>query len=85
VVRQINQFIVRDEFIDCLIGYSWKTNQYGLAVDNVLAFQLVKPDGQVIVVTKFSDSELFFGLKGGFNNFVRAVTYTLGDVKANSS
>ncbi|KAF8182932.1 hypothetical protein BJ912DRAFT_562318 [Pholiota molesta] len=58
-------------------GYSWKTNQYGLAVDNVLAFQLVKPDGQVIVVTKFSDSELFFGLKGGFNNFGIVTKFTL--------
>ncbi|KAF8182931.1 FAD dependent oxidoreductase [Pholiota molesta] len=58
-------------------GYSWKTNQYGLAVDNVLAFQLVKPDGQVVVVTKFSDSELFFGLKGGFNNFGIVTRFTL--------
>lgn len=66
------------EFIDCVIGYSWKTNEHGLAADNVLAFQLVKPNGQVVIVTKASDPELFFGLKGGFNNFVCAVIYTLG-------
>lgn len=51
-------------------GYSWKTNQYGLAVDNVVAFRLVQPNGKVVQVTEVSDPELFFGLKGGQNNFV---------------
>ena len=44
-------------------GYSWKSNQYGLTVDTVTAFELVKPDGNVVTVTKASDPELFFGLK----------------------
>ena len=39
------------------------TNQYGLAIDNVLAFELVKPDGTAVSVTAVSDPELFFGLK----------------------
>ncbi|KAK2460201.1 hypothetical protein APHAL10511_007792 [Amanita phalloides] len=50
-------------------GYSWKTNQYGLAVDTVTSFELVKPNGEITNVTESSDSELFFGLKGGLNNF----------------
>ncbi|KAF8630782.1 hypothetical protein AX15_002730 [Amanita polypyramis BW_CC] len=50
-------------------GYSWKTNQYGLAIDTVTAFELVKPNGEVVNVTEASDKQLFFGLKGGFNNF----------------
>ncbi|KAF8329196.1 FAD-binding domain-containing protein [Amanita rubescens] len=50
-------------------GYSWKTNQYGLAVDSITQYELVKPDGSIVTVTEASDSELFFGLKGGFNNF----------------
>ncbi|KAK2462601.1 hypothetical protein APHAL10511_005334 [Amanita phalloides] len=50
-------------------GYSWKTNQYGLAVDSITSFELVKPNGEVTNVTESTDSELFFGLKGGFNNF----------------
>jgi len=29
----------------------------------VTAFELVKPDGNVVTVTKASDSDLFFGLK----------------------
>jgi len=44
-------------------GYSWKTNQWGLAIDTVTAFELVKPDGAVVTVTEASDSKLFFGLK----------------------
>ncbi|KJA17161.1 hypothetical protein HYPSUDRAFT_219058 [Hypholoma sublateritium FD-334 SS-4] len=58
-------------------GYSYKTNQYGLAVDNVLAFQLVKPNGQVVQVSQASDPELFFGLKGGQNNFGVVTEFTL--------
>ncbi|KAM6496524.1 FAD dependent oxidoreductase [Amanita muscaria] len=50
-------------------GYSWKANQHGLAVDTVVAFELVKPDGSVATVTEESDAELFFGLKGSHNNF----------------
>lgn len=45
------------------IGYSWKSNQYGLTVDSITAYELVKPDGNVVKVTEASDSELFFGLK----------------------
>jgi FAD/FMN-containing dehydrogenase len=29
-------------------GYSWKTNQYGLTIDTVTAFELVLPNGYVI-------------------------------------
>ncbi|KAI5983605.1 FAD-binding domain-containing protein [Pisolithus marmoratus] len=36
-------------------GYSWLTNQYGLALDNVESFELVLPNGTVI--------------DGGYNNF----------------
>ncbi|KIM83658.1 hypothetical protein PILCRDRAFT_7069 [Piloderma croceum F 1598] len=53
-------------------GYSWKTNQYGLTllVDTVQAFELVLPNGTVTTVTATSNTDSFFGLKGGFNNFV---------------
>ena len=44
-------------------GYSWKTNQVGLAIDTIVAYELVTPDGKVVKVTENSDSELFFGLK----------------------
>ncbi|KAI6043573.1 FAD-binding domain-containing protein [Pisolithus marmoratus] len=50
-------------------GYSWLTNQYGLALNNVESFELVLPNGTVIDVTESSHPDLFFGLRGGYNNF----------------
>ncbi|KAF8630864.1 hypothetical protein AX17_005223 [Amanita inopinata Kibby_2008] len=58
-------------------GYSWKTNQFGLALDSVTAYELVKPDGEVIAVTHGSHPDLFFGLKGGFNNFGIVTKFTM--------
>ncbi|KAJ3508178.1 hypothetical protein NLJ89_g5895 [Agrocybe chaxingu] len=58
-------------------GYSWKSNQYGLTIDTVTAFELVKPNGDVLTVTQSSDSALFKGLKGGFNNFGIVTKFTL--------
>ncbi|KAF8332476.1 FAD dependent oxidoreductase [Amanita rubescens] len=58
-------------------GYAWQTNQVGLAIDTIVAYELVKPDGKVIKVTEESDSELFFGLKGGLNNFGVVTCFTL--------
>ncbi|KIL58354.1 hypothetical protein M378DRAFT_86573, partial [Amanita muscaria Koide BX008] len=55
-------------------GYAWKSNQYGLALDTVTAFELVKPDGGVVTVTEESDSELFFGLKVMKLSFAGIVT-----------
>ncbi|KAI0293621.1 hypothetical protein B0F90DRAFT_1761958 [Multifurca ochricompacta] len=57
-------------------GYSWKSNQYGLAVDNVVGYELVLPNGKVKVVTD-KDEDLFFGLKGGFNNFGIVTKFTV--------
>ncbi|KAA1474543.1 FAD-binding domain-containing protein [Dentipellis sp. KUC8613] len=57
-------------------GYSWKTSQYGLTIDTVQAFELVLPNGTVTTVTA-ADEDLFFGLKGGFNNFGIVTQFTL--------
>jgi hypothetical protein len=43
-------------------GYSWKTNEYGLAVDSVTEFHLVLPNGTQSVVTE-ADNDLWFALK----------------------
>ncbi|KAF8630777.1 hypothetical protein AX15_002727 [Amanita polypyramis BW_CC] len=58
-------------------GYSWKGNQYGLAIDTITAYELVKPNGRVVQVTEESDAELFFGLKGGYNNFGIVTRFTV--------
>ncbi|KAI0273284.1 FAD-binding domain-containing protein [Russula aff. rugulosa BPL654] len=49
-------------------GYSFKTSQYGLAVDNIARLELVLPNGTITSVTS-KDEDLWFGLRGGMNNF----------------
>ncbi|GJE93074.1 FAD dependent oxidoreductase [Phanerochaete sordida] len=66
-------------------GYSWLTNQHGLTVDNVVAFEIVLPNGQVTEVTRQSDADLFFSVLGGYNNFgivtrITAKAYPQGQV-----
>ena len=73
-------------FILILSGYSFESNQYGLAIDNVVAYELVLPNGTVTAVTE-DDHDLWFSLRvrrkdishwfswlkhfqGGGNNFV---------------
>ncbi|KAH8996309.1 FAD-binding domain-containing protein [Lactarius akahatsu] len=49
-------------------GYSYKSSQYGLAIDNVASYELVLPNGTITTVTSH-DKDLWFGLRGGLNNF----------------
>ena len=44
-------------------GYSWLSNQYGLSIDNVLAFELVLPTGEVETITETSNADLWFALR----------------------
>lgn len=39
-------------------------------MDSIVGFNLVLPNGTVANVTQSTHSDLFFGLMGGFNNFV---------------
>ncbi|KZT11181.1 FAD-binding domain-containing protein [Laetiporus sulphureus 93-53] len=58
-------------------GYSYLSNQYGLTIDTVTAFELVLPNGTVTNVTSASYPDLFFALKGGFNNYGIVTRFTL--------
>ncbi|KAK0499164.1 FAD dependent oxidoreductase [Armillaria luteobubalina] len=58
-------------------GYSWLSNQYGLALDNVVRYELVVPNGTVVTVTDTSHTDLFFSLKGGGNNYGIVTRFTL--------
>ena len=49
-------------FIWILSGYSFKSNEYGLAIDNVVAYELVLPNGTVRKVTA-DDHDLWFALR----------------------
>lgn len=52
------------------LGLSWHTNLYGLTCDTIEAYELVIPSGEILEVNASSYPDLFFGLKGGLNNFV---------------
>ncbi|KAG8982312.1 hypothetical protein FRB94_002600 [Tulasnella sp. JGI-2019a] len=58
-------------------GYSLKTNQHGLGIDNVVAIQVILPNGDVHVVDENNESDLFYALKGGGTNFGIVTRYTL--------
>ncbi|KAH9033365.1 FAD-binding domain-containing protein [Lactarius pseudohatsudake] len=57
-------------------GYSFRTNEHGLAIDNVVAFELVLPNGTVTTVTA-EDHDLWFALRGGGNNFGIVTKFTV--------
>jgi hypothetical protein len=44
-------------------GYSYFTDQYGLAIDTVVSYDLVLPNGTFIEVNEQSSPDLFFALK----------------------
>ncbi|TCD60003.1 hypothetical protein EIP91_010921 [Steccherinum ochraceum] len=58
-------------------GYSYLTNQHGLGHDNIVAYELVLPSGAVTTVTETSNSDLFFALRGGWNNFGIVTKFTM--------
>jgi FAD/FMN-containing dehydrogenase len=50
-------------------GMGWLARQHGLACDNVSAFEVVTPGGDVVRATATENPDLFWGLRGGGGNF----------------
>ncbi len=46
-------------------GLSGMGRSYGFGVDNVVDFELVKPNGEVVLVDQHTEPDLFFALRGG--------------------
>jgi hypothetical protein len=63
-------------------GIGWLTGKYGLAVDNVRAFEIVTADGQLRRASTQENPDLFWALRGGGGNFgiVTALEYQLHPV-----
>ncbi|KAF5336337.1 hypothetical protein D9611_006750 [Ephemerocybe angulata] len=56
-------------------GYSYQTNEYGLTLDSAMAFELVKPTGEVVQVDQKTEPDLFFALRGAQNNYGGIIAY----------
>lgn len=50
-------------------GMGWLARKYGMALDSVLAFEVVTPDGRLLRASSRENSELFWGLRGGGGAF----------------
>jgi len=58
-------------------GYGNKTNQYGLAIDNIQSMIVVLPTGNLVRADATNNEDLFWALKGGGNNFGIVLNWTL--------
>jgi FAD/FMN-containing dehydrogenase len=50
-------------------GLGWLMGKYGLALDNLLAVDLVTAEGQVVRASTSEHPDLFWGVRGGGGNF----------------
>jgi FAD/FMN-containing dehydrogenase len=50
-------------------GMGWLARQYGLSCDNVLAFEMVTADGDIVHASQGENADLYWGLRGGGGNF----------------
>lgn len=50
-------------------GMGWKVRRYGLALDSLVAAQLVTADGAVVTASADEHPDLFWAIRGGGGNF----------------
>lgn len=62
-------------------GHGWLQGQYGLAADQIISARLVLPNGEAVTVSKDSNPDLFWAIRGAGHNFgyVSEWTYRIYD------
>jgi FAD/FMN-containing dehydrogenase len=63
-------------------GIGWLMGRFGMTIDNVVGFEMVSAEGDVLTITSDEHPDLFWALRGGGGNFgvVTAFTYRLHPV-----
>ncbi|KAF8309580.1 FAD-binding domain-containing protein [Clavulina sp. PMI_390] len=64
-------------------GYSFLSDEVGLAMEYVLSYEIVLPTGKIVTASKTQNADLFWGLKGGGNNFGIATSVVVKAVSHN--
>jgi len=50
-------------------GMGWLARQHGLACDNVVSFEMITADGDIVHASAAENADLYWGLRGGGGNF----------------
>jgi FAD/FMN-containing dehydrogenase len=62
-------------------GWGQLHGKYGLAIDNVIAADVVTADGQMLTVNAQENSDLFWGIRGGSGNFGVVTCWNFGSTR----